>query len=74
MSIQKGDRVELIELHSGQKLLGGFHVGQTGIVASTEIYPSEYPVIKWDTPVKVSEGNGDPIEKSDCHVSRLRKL
>ncbi|MBN3948437.1 MAG: hypothetical protein HWQ38_19065 [Nostoc sp. NMS7] len=74
MTISKGDRVELIELHPGQKLLGGFHVGQTGTVISTEIYPSEYPVIKWDTPVKITNGDGEPIEESDCHVSRLRKI
>lgn len=72
MAFQEGDRVELVELHSGQRIIGGFEEGQTGTVIGEVAKDS--PMILWDKPIIPNCDPDTRITKSDCDSKTLKKI
>lgn len=72
MTFQKGDRVELVELHSGQRIVGGFYEGQTGTVIGEAAKDS--PMILWDEAIIPKCDPDTKIIKSDCDSKTLKKI
>ncbi len=72
MAFQEGDRVKLVELHSGQRIVGGFEEGQMGTVIGEVAKDS--PMILWDKPIIPKCDPGTRITKSDCDSKTLKKI